>query len=76
MLTEEQMKIAIWAGVAIVAVAIIYFVLLRRKREGYRDPIFLNKQLYASNIYPRSNGSIYGPFSTILSGFTFYDRAY
>jgi len=50
--------------------------------EGYRDPIYLNRAKYAFDIYPRSNGSIYGfPYGrggswNIFSGFPLYPKAY
>ena len=51
-------------------------------RENYRDPIYLNREIYALDIYPRSNGSIYGfPIKyggswNLFSGFPWYDKAY
>lgn len=52
------------------------------KREGYRDPLYLNRAKLAYDWYPRSNGSIYGfPYRyggswTIFSGYPYYDKAY
>lgn len=52
------------------------------KREGYLDPIYLNRAKYAYDYYPRANGSIYGfPYRyggswSIMSGYPYYDRAY
>lgn len=72
--------------VVAVVVAILFF--MRRcstketSREGYRDPIYLNRKKYTSDYYPRSNGSIYGfPYGdggswNIFSGFPMYWRAY
>lgn len=51
-------------------------------KEGYRDPIYMNRAKYAFDYYPRANGSIYGMTYrqggswSVLSGFPFYDRAY
>lgn len=51
-------------------------------REGYRDPIYMNRAKYVFDYYPRANGSIYGMSYrqggswSVLSGFPFYDRAY
>ncbi len=51
-------------------------------KEGYRDPIYLNREKLIYDWYPRANGSIYGfPLRyggswTIFSGYPYYDRAY
>lgn len=44
--------------------------------EGYRDPIYLNRKKMLCDWYPRSNGSIYGLQSHVLSGFPYFDKAY
>lgn len=44
--------------------------------EHYRDPIYLNRQKYACDWYPRANGTIYGERSHIMSGFPYYFKAY
>ncbi len=51
-------------------------------KEGYRDPIYLNRAKMVYDWYPRANGSIYG-FSyknggswNLFSGYPYYDRAY
>lgn len=50
-------------------------------REGYRDPLYLNRSKLMYDYYPRSNGSIYGlPYRyggswSIFSGHTYYDTA-
>lgn len=52
------------------------------KTEGYRDPIYLNRQKLAYDWYPRANGSIYGyPIKyggswNLFSGFPYYPKAY
>lgn len=52
------------------------------RREGYRDPIYLNREKLAYDWYPRANGSIYGfPYRyggswSIFSGYPYYDTAY
>ena len=55
---------------------VLYFVFGRGAREHYRDPIYLNRKKMLCDWYPRSNGSIYGLQSHVLSGFPYYDRAY
>ena len=70
---------------AVIAFAILFVMGLTKRcnsREGYRDPIYLNRSKYAFDIYPRANGSIYGfPYRyggswSIFSGYPYYDRAY
>lgn len=71
-----------WAGCMIV----IYRLINKRnvlpsnpvsvgQKETYIDPIFLNPQKMQCDNYPRSNNSIYGEDSNILTGFPFY-KAY
>ena len=60
---------------AVITAVIICFV-LKSNREHYRDPIYLNRQKMMCDWYPRSNGSIYGESSHLLSGFAYYDNAY
>ena len=51
-------------------------------REGYRDPLYLNRQKFMYDWYPRANGSIYGyPYRyggswNLFSGYPYYDKAY
>jgi hypothetical protein len=51
-------------------------------KEGYRDPLYLNRAKYSYDYYPRANGTIYGfPYRyggswSIFSGFPWYDKAY
>lgn len=59
----------------IVLIAGIIFT-SRKVVENYRDPIYLNRQKMLCDLYPRANGSIYGPQSHVLSGFPYYDKAY
>ncbi len=55
---------------------------ISRKIEGYRDPIYLNRQKMVYDWYPRSNGSIYGlPYQyggsySLFSGYPYYYNAY
>ena len=44
----------------------------RIKSEGYRDPIYLDRGKLWTNYYPRSGGSIYGPYSNVFSGVVWY----
>jgi len=69
--------------IASVLFATVIFFSNPKLIEGYRDPIYLNRAKYAYDIYPRTNGSIYGfPYSegigswNIFSGWPYYDRAY
>lgn len=45
-------------------------------KESYRSPLYLNKQKLYCDDYQRSNGTIYGEKSHLLSGFPYYDKAY
>ena len=51
-------------------------------KEGYRDPLYLNRAKMVYDWYPRANGSIYGfPYRyggswDLMSGYPYYDRAY
>jgi len=67
----------------ILAILSIIYVLSKKPLiEGYRDPIYLNRQKMVKDWYPRSNGSIYGyPYRyggswSMFSGYPYYDRAY
>lgn len=60
----------------LVIVVTIVIVLLSRRREHYRDPIYLNKAKLNCDWYPRANGTIYGYRSHVLSGFPYYNKAY
>lgn len=62
--------------ILIVVAAIALFIFLSPTREGYREPIYLNRKKMLCDWYPRANGSIYGPYSNLLSGFPYYDKAY
>lgn len=44
--------------------------------ENFIEPIFMNKQKLQCDNYPRSNGSIYGEASHLMSGYPYYDKAY
>ncbi len=67
--------------VAIVAILIIIYCCSKNSREGYRDPIYLNRAKFAYDWYPKSNGSIYGfyePYGSwnLFSGYVLYNNAY
>lgn len=67
--------------VVILVLSILFFLILvniksSNKRENFRDPIYLNPRKLIDDYYPRSNWTIYGPQSHILSGFPFYPKAY
>lgn len=66
---------------------IFLFIILLQKntcgiKEGYRDPLYMNRAKYAFDYYPRANGSIYGMTYrqggswSVASGYPYYDRAY
>jgi hypothetical protein len=60
----------------VILVFLVYFFLIKTNREHYRDPIYLNRRKMLYDWYPRSNGSIYGIYSHLLSGFPYYNKAY
>lgn len=68
----------------LIVVAFLFYVFPGncKKREHYRDPIYLNRAKMMYDWYPRSNGSIYGWTHDyggswdIFSGYPYYDRAY
>ena len=69
----------------LIALVLIFFVVSTassNRREGYRDPLYLNREKLAYDWYPRANGSIYGfPYRyggswSIFSGYPYYDTAY
>ena len=71
----------------IVVVVVVIILLCMNKngsksREYYRDPIYLNRQKFNYDYYPRANGTIYGyqyaygGSWSILRGYPFYDKAY
>lgn len=70
--------------IVVLAIVLVVFLIFLYKpsREGYRDPIYLNRSKLAYDWYPRANGSIYGmPWRyggswSIMSGYPYYDRAY
>ena len=51
-------------------------------KEGFRDPIWMNRQKMVYDWYPRANGSIYGYPSmyggswNIFTGYPYYDKVY
>jgi len=61
---------------AIIFLIVLYFLLFEETKEGYRSPIYLNRQKMECDWYPRSSGSLYGNSSHVLSGFPYYDKAY
>jgi len=71
--------------IVIVALFVVVFLVAMNRscvcREGYRDPIYLNRAKLAYDWYPRANGSIYGfyePYGSwnLFSGFPYYPKAY
>jgi len=66
----------------VMVLIIIVGYMTKTKREGYRDPIYLNREKMVRDWYPRANGSIYGfPYRyggswDIFSGFAYYPRVY
>ena len=76
--------------IIVVAVIVILFFLFSKGcssegyaiREGYRDPLYMNRASYVYDLYPRANGSIYGlTYSqggswSVASGYPYYDRVY
>lgn len=46
--------------IVVIIFAILIFFFTKPKREGYKDPIFMNAQKFIHDYYPKSNGSIYG----------------
>lgn len=45
--------------------------------ENFREPIFPNKKKMQCDNYPRANGSIYGEYSHLMSGYPIaYPKAY
>lgn len=42
------------------------------KKEGYRDPIYLDPHKMATEWYPRSNWTIYGYNSQFFGGYPYY----
>lgn len=69
--------------IIIIVIFVIYFLMRKPcQKEGYRDPIYMNRQKMIYDWYPRTNGSIYGwPMDyggswNMFSGFVYYDKAY
>ncbi len=44
--------------------------------ENFREPILPNYEKMVCDNQPRSNGSIYGECSHLMSGYPYYDKAY
>ena len=51
-------------------------MLSKKSKEKYVDPYYVSEKKLMCDIYPRSNGSIYGPCSHLFSGYAYYDKAY
>ena len=76
----------LWILVLILFVILLVFSCSKRSsfkmKEGYRDPLYLNRAKMVYDWYPRANGSIYGfPYRyggswDLMSGYPYYDRAY
>ncbi len=68
-------------AIGIIFVAILFYLKKKGMREGYRDPIWMDKSKMWNDQYMRSNGSIYGsscpwlPYN-MFSGYTVYPKAY
>lgn len=60
---------------AVIIIAIVLFVLSRRTKEGYRDPIYVPREKLALDWYPKARGSIYGNCAHAFSGHTLYPTA-
>lgn len=72
----DNKNLIIVAFVILFLIGIYFLLTIPPKREGYRDPIYLNyKKLYLDD-YPRANGTIYGPYSNMFTGYPFYFKAY
>jgi hypothetical protein len=56
---HKQILMIVITTVVLFAVLKIYLA-LKSDKEYYRDPIYLNRAKYIYDIYPRTNGSIYG----------------
>lgn len=65
-------------GIAAVLIMIMATIFggMHHSREGYRDPLYLNKEKMDCAWYPYSNGSIYGNDSNIFTGYQYNDKAY
>jgi hypothetical protein len=69
-------------AVVYIVLFLLFFLILTtfkgesRNKENFRDPIYLNPRKLIDDYYPKSNWTIYGPQSHILSGFPFYPKAY
>ena len=62
--------------ILVILAIIIYRECYKKKsKEGYRDPIYMNRFKLYQDWYPRTNGTIYGPCSNIFSGYAYYDTA-
>ncbi len=61
-----------YLGTALIVAVLVYFLIFNKTTEHYRDPIYLNRRKYLCDYYPRANGSIYGEYSHVLSGFPLY----
>jgi len=68
-------------GILAFFIILFLFSINKHCREGYRDPIYLNRAKLVYDWYPRANGSIYGmpiPYGSwhLMSGFPYYPKAY
>lgn len=70
----------VFTVLTILAIVIVAYLIYSPKTiEGYRDPIWPNKKKMYNDLYPRSNGSIYGTFYqpwNLFSGYQVFPRAY
>lgn len=71
-----------WLWIIIILLVLLITLMALSSKENYRDPIYLNRQKFIFDWYPRSNGSIYGfPYfqggsQSMFSGYPYYDNVY
>ena len=75
--TSSMVIAVIFLILLIIIGGIIFFQLSKPcKKEGFRDPLYINTCKMYKDWYPVANGSVYGPYSDIYTGHPFYDRVY
>ena len=70
-----------WYIILIIILIVLLLWYKKGKIEGYRDPLYLNREKLVYDWYPRSNGSIYGMYRPygdwdLFTGFPFYNNVY
>ena len=74
---DQVIFLSLLIGALLILLAATSFGMLKESsKEGYRDPIYLNKEKMDCMWYPYSNGSIYGPDSNIFTGYQYNFKAY